>query len=151
MRRHILFAICFGMIGSLSLPAQDDRPSEDAKATSNPVVDLPSDVNVTPEMWMYLHEYKRQLDPKEAVRRKAEFRSAQRRKRIEAQKWFGQSKLRPTANSLPYYTNSYGSTWTGLPWTPDQWTAYKTTYRFYNDADPDYYYSPMWVAGPRRR
>ena len=135
----------FVMLASFNVAtAQNEtRPAEE---TTQESLDFPSNVNVTPEMWMYMHEYRRKQDPKAAIRKKAEFRAQQRRNRIEAQKWFGYSKLRPTSSAVPYFTNAYGTTWTGLPWSPYQWSGYSSTYQVNQNPAADYY---IRVAGRR--
>jgi len=50
----------------------------------------------------YEEQLRRYDDPKEAVRRKAEFRAAQRQRRIAAMKWYGYSASRPTVNPTPW-------------------------------------------------
>ena len=130
-------SIIFVILASMSLAnAQDKAPATEA---AEPTFDFPSNVNVTPEMWMYMHEYRRKQDPKVAIRKKAEFRAQQRRNRIEAQKWFGYSKLRPTASAIPHYTNSHGTRWTGLPWSPYQWSGYSSTYQVHQIPSADNY------------
>src|SRR6056297_3389801 len=77
--------------------------------------ELPSSGNVTPEMWFYIQEYNRHKSPEEAVRRKAELRASQRQQRLESQRWFGFSNLRPSASPLPYF-GTYSPTWSGSGW-----------------------------------
>jgi hypothetical protein len=128
---------------------QEPETTQDSPTQSS--VDAPDDVHVTPEMWMYLHQYRRHQDPKEAIREKAEFRSDQRRSRLASQRWYGYTKTRPTSNAVPYFS-SYGTQWVGLPWDHYRWTPYKTTYRFYQNADPDYsYYPSLRIAAQGKR
>ncbi len=76
----------------------------------------------TAEMWLYEQQKADYLDPKLAVRRKAEQKSAQREGRIAAMKWYGLSNSRPVANPTPlcgvyspgWHANNYNSyRWTG--------------------------------------
>ncbi len=97
----------------------DDEPTADAE----PTIGLPSTGPVTPEMWFYMQEYQRYQKPKEAVRRKAELRAAQRQRRLESQRWFGVSNLRPVANPIPYY-GSYSPSWVGNGWNPYSWSGF---------------------------
>ncbi len=76
----------------------------------------------TPEMWFYQQEIRRHDDPKQAVRRNAEYRAAQRRMRLESQKWYGYSPLRPTVNPTPWF-GSYGPRWTSTMGDPNRWMA----------------------------
>lgn len=76
---------------------------------------------MTPQMWLYVQERNRHDDPKEAVRRKAEYRTAQRQRRIAAREWFGYSNARPTANSDPLHAG-YSPHWSANnAMRPDQW------------------------------
>ena len=65
----------------------------------------------TPEMWLYQQERRLWEDPKVAVRRKAEFRTAQRMRRIAAQRWFGINNLRPMASPIPYWGGAASPYW----------------------------------------
>jgi hypothetical protein len=68
---------------------------------------------ITPEMWVYSQEMRRYDDPAQAVRRKAEERSAQRMSRISAMKWYGMSNSRPQAAIGPMMGGLYSPTWIG--------------------------------------
>ena len=67
---------------------------------------------VTPEFYLYQQELRRHDDPKQAIRRKAEARTAAREARIESMKWYGMSNARPQANPVPFM-GSYSPTWIG--------------------------------------
>jgi hypothetical protein len=69
-------------------------------------------VEPTPEMWLYEQQLREYLDPGMAVRRNAEFRSAQRRNRMASLKWFGFSNQRPNASPDPY-NGEYSPAWVG--------------------------------------
>ena len=88
-----------------------DVPSETASAERR-ITSL--DVEPTPEMWFYSQERERYLDPKEAVRRKAEFRAQQRQQRIATMKAYGMSKQRPLVTYTPFHT--YYSVFTNRGW-----------------------------------
>jgi hypothetical protein len=79
-------------------------------------------VSPTPEMWFYEQERTRYEDPKAAVRRKAEFRSAQRQNRLAACKWFGMSNSRPTASPTPV-TGTYSPVWASNTPDPYRWSG----------------------------
>ena len=84
----------------------------------------PGEVAATPEMWFYQQELQQYQDPKLAVRRKAEYRSAQRQARMAALKWFGFSNQRPTAGVDPYH-GDYSPSWTGGNYNyPFHWSGY---------------------------
>jgi hypothetical protein len=76
----------------------------------------------TPEMWFYEQERARYEDPKAAVRRKAEFRAAQRSNRIESMHWFGMSNARPTATATPLF-GTYSPMWTSNTGDPSRWRS----------------------------
>ena len=67
---------------------------------------------VTPEFYLYMQELRRHDDPQQAVRRKAEARTAAREARITAMKWYGMSNARPQANPVPFM-GSYSPAWIG--------------------------------------
>lgn len=69
-------------------------------------------ITPTPEMWFYEQENRRWDDPKQAVRRAAEQRAAQRTARISAMKWYGYSNQRPVASPVPFM-GTYSPGWTG--------------------------------------
>ena len=80
--------------------------------------DLPT-ASITPEMWFYLEEQKRHDDPRQAVRRKAEQKAAERSARLAAMKWYGYSNLRPQASATPWM-GTYSPYWAGNSWDPYQ-------------------------------
>ena len=82
----------------------------------------PGGVNAqqTPALWLYQQEIQRHDDPQQAVRRKAELKSAQRRDRIAARKWYGYSNIRPTASPTPF-SGSYSPSWVGNGYNPFEW------------------------------
>jgi hypothetical protein len=83
----------------------------------------PSLSQMTPEMWLLVEDMRRHDDPHEAVRRKAEFRAAQRMRRIAAREWFGYSNMRPVANPVPWF-NNYSPRWTSNnAMRPEQWSG----------------------------
>jgi hypothetical protein len=88
----------------------------------SPVPSIPgiSQSQMTPEMYLYLHELKRNDDPKQAVRRKAELKTAQRMQRLAAQKWYGISNARPMASAQPFM-DMYSPRWIGNSYNPMDW------------------------------
>ncbi len=81
----------------------------------------PGELTPTPEMWLYERTRSDHLDPKLAVRRKAEFRAAQRQQRIAAMKWFGFSNLRPHCSSDPFH-GDWSASWRGNnAFYPSRW------------------------------
>ena len=90
----IALALCLPL---LAAPALAQGPA-DADIRIGNTISL-GEVTPTPEMWFYQQTLLQYQDPKLAVRRKAEERSAQRRARIAARKWFGFSNTRPQAGA----------------------------------------------------
>ncbi|HVA46077.1 MAG TPA: hypothetical protein VNH11_06855 [Pirellulales bacterium] len=132
MKKLISAAACGLLLASVPAFAQSPRASQRAAAASAKAKadleavheELPhrtSMTQMTPEMWLYTQEMQRRDDPKEAVRRKAEFRTAQRQRRIAAREWFGYSNSRPTVNPDPYIAG-YSAHWSANNAVrPDQW------------------------------
>jgi hypothetical protein len=74
----------------------------------------------TPEMWFYEQARRDYENPKNAVRRKAEYQAAQRQHRLAAQRWFGYNNSRPLAGADPMY--GLGSPrWTGNGYDAFEW------------------------------
>ncbi len=92
-----------------------DRPAVEQPKTAPPA-------GIPPEVWVYMETLKRYDDPKQAVRRKAEQRSARRRARLESQRWYGISPLRPSASPLPFMGTAAPS-WSGNTWDPYRWVS----------------------------
>jgi len=91
-------------------PSASERPAE------------PVDYEKELRLRYYEETLRRYDDPWAAVRRKAEFRAAQRQRRIAAMKWYGYSAARPTANPTPWGA-SYGATWTNSQIRVGSWAA----------------------------
>src|SRR3972149_2379307 len=82
------------------------------------------EVTPTPEMWFYEQYSQQYQDPKLAVRKKAEERSAQRRGRIAAREWFGFSNVRPRAGTDVVH-GDYSPGWYGRNSNyPFRWNGY---------------------------
>lgn len=81
-----------------------DQPRA-AKAEQDQIRLATDRVETTPEMWFYQQELARQEDPRDAVRRKAEYAAAQRQWRIAMMKAQGLSKMRPTESHTPMFSS----------------------------------------------
>ncbi len=92
-----------------AVPALAQHPTVPPSGTVNLI--SPGEVAATPDMWFYEQYRQEHQDPKAAVRRKAEFRTAQRQARIAAMKWFGFSAARPQASGDPW-NSDYSPRWT---------------------------------------
>lgn len=82
--------------------------------------------NISPRQYAEILQYLQQMqsynDPKQVVRRNAEFRAEQRRARIATRKWFGYSNARPIAAVTPYMS-TYSPMWGGNGWHPFIWSG----------------------------
>lgn len=76
----------------------------------------------TTETWFYEQERKRYDNPKEMVRRNAEYEMILRKRRIESRRWFGYSNSRPVASPNPWY-DTYSPMWTGNSYFPYEWSG----------------------------
>ena len=95
-----------------------------ASDTSKPTPSVSfGELKPTPEMWFYEQYRQEYLDPKEAVRKKAEFRAIQRERRLAAMKWFGISNQRPRVSTDPIH-GDYAPTWSSNnSFYPNRWSA----------------------------
>ncbi len=83
----------------------------------------PGDVAATPDMWFYEQSLRQYNDPKSVVRQKAEFRTAERMRRMAALRWFGFSNSRPMVGSDPIH-GDYGPFWgSGNVYQPSRWSG----------------------------
>lgn len=113
-RLLLLSALC--VLCCAAARAQDpEKPTRDLRRDISPGVVTP-----TPEMWFYEQERSRYEDPKAAVRRKAEFRAAQRSSRLASMQWYGFSNARPVASPTPWF-GSNSPSWTGNSADPYRW------------------------------
>jgi hypothetical protein len=105
-----------------SFPTQRSAPPKiEAKADAR--IDVsPGELTPTADMWFYEQEWKRHDDPKQAVRRNAEFDTAQRQNRMAARKWYGFSNIRPTADAMPF-CGDYSPGWRSNSFAPYQWAG----------------------------
>ncbi|MGD9645762.1 MAG: hypothetical protein AB7U73_08620 [Pirellulales bacterium] len=67
----------------------------------------------TPEMWFYQQELRQFQDPHAMVRRRAEFKAAQRHARMESSAWYGIYNSRPTTQYTPFMGGTYGPAFGG--------------------------------------
>jgi hypothetical protein len=123
MKCHALYLTVACAIAMLAATAA--AQDIDAEKTGDAPFDrqvVPDSRSLTPEMWFYLHEQRREEDPQMVVRRNAEQRAAARRNRIAAMRWFGYSASRPRASATPF-TGQYSPTWTGNSMHPYRWVG----------------------------
>ena len=136
MKRACIALVLVLVIGSASGPlvlAQQRGPAKPALGTGEQPVVTPE--TVTADMWYYSQEMRRHDDPKQAVRRKAEYVAQQRTLRIESMKWFGMSNSRPVASTTPFM-DQYSPAWIGNSSHPYQWIPVGSP------STAIYYYSP---------
>jgi len=111
----------YAMLAMLGMALTAGLASAQGMAVADGSLEIsPGEVQPTPEMWFYIQEMRRYDDPREAVRRKAEFKSAQRQRRLASQKWFGMSTARPIASPTPF-TSTYSPYWASNSWDPFSW------------------------------
>lgn len=122
--------LTFASLLAVAAPAFAQEGEGDATAARPPVRNTlrrdatPSLGSPSPTMetWLYEQERKRYDDPKEIVRRNAEYEMIQRKRRIESRKWFGYSNSRPIASPNPWY-DTYSPMWTGNSFYPYEWSG----------------------------
>ncbi|MBN1588688.1 MAG: hypothetical protein JW888_04160 [Pirellulales bacterium] len=106
------------------LPATAQQGSSTDSKVVPSITVSPGQITPTPEMWFYEKRLQEYMDPKLAIRRVAEQRSAERRNRMAARKWFGYSNLRPVAGTDPY-NGDYSPGWAGNnSLYPYRWSGY---------------------------
>jgi hypothetical protein len=123
--KKVAVSVClFALVCTSAVRGQDPVPfiAPAAAGTHEAPTTIPgvSPSQMTPEMYLYLHEQKRNDDPKQAVRRKAELKTAQRNQRLAAQKWFGVSNSRPMASAQPFM-DLYSPRWVGNGYNAFDW------------------------------
>jgi hypothetical protein len=123
MKRTFLALAVVLLVGSAALAQQPmatlQTPQPAGEQFVAPNVSLPA---VTPEVWLYSQEWQRHDDPKQAVRRKAEARTAARMQRLEAMRWFGMSNARPQASVTPFM-GVYSPAWVGNGYDRYDWVG----------------------------
>jgi len=121
MKRLFLAAVITSLLCSGLAVAQEPAPEAELQYQPSPS-DLPIQPGVSPQMWLYHQEMKRQAASALAVRRKAEYRAQQRMRRIASRKWFGISASRPPASVTPF-TGTYSPFWSGNTSDPYRWAG----------------------------
>lgn len=101
----------------VAVPAMAQKPTAKQPGPKGSI--SPGELTPTPEMWFYEQFQLQYQDPKAMVRKNAEFRAAQRQRRIAARKWFGFSNVRPRAGTDPLHGD----------WSPG-WTSNNANYPF---------------------
>ena len=116
---RILAIALFITLSAWALPAFcQDVLGNNADKKNDPTSELTSGVTsagtvpATAEMRFYEQQLREYLNPKLAVRRKAEFQTQQRQNRLAAMRWFGFSNARPLAGPDPV-NGDYSPYWTG--------------------------------------
>lgn len=118
MRYRALLFVCLGML--FTSAAQAQQPQQ-VGSESTPPISL-GELEPTAQMWFYEQAMQQYHDPKAAVRAKAEYRAAQRQRRMASSKWFGVSNARPMASTTPY-TSTYSPVWTSGNYNRFQWSG----------------------------
>lgn len=116
--RALWMCLALACLASGSMRAQDAAPTVQETPVGSGL--SLGEVQPTPEMWFYEQELRRYNDPRQQVRRKAEFRAEQRQHRLAALHWFGYSNARPTASMTPT-CGQYSPSWVGNHYHPFWW------------------------------
>lgn len=99
-------------------PAEAQAPREKSS-----VIISPGELTPTPEMWFYEQDYQRYMDPKMMARQKAEFRSAERQRRLETRRWYGMSNMRPHSGTDPVHGETAPHWASGSYYQPNRWSG----------------------------
>ena len=111
----------FGVCLLTALPALAERP--DASNRTYTATISAGELTSTPDMWFYEQYMQQYQDPKMAVRKRAEFESEQRARRLAAMRWYGMSNSRPRVSSDPYH-GDYSAYWgSNNAWYPSRWSG----------------------------
>jgi hypothetical protein len=142
MNRFIWGASLVILCGALEAAAQHPVPSptrkpadKQSEADQNHVPLSLGTLAPTPEMWFYDQAMRQYQDPHLQVRQKAEFEMAQRQRRLAAQRWFGISNSRPSAETTPM-TGTYAPSWVSNTQNPMQWAGQGGSAQLYQSARP---------------
>ncbi len=111
MRRMFIGACLLAALAAGTAQAQRPDGPDGAQRSRSETRIAVGELQPTPAMWFYEQYQQQHDDPAAAVRRKAEFRAAQRQSRLEAMRWFGLSNSRPQASSDPFH-GDYSPKWT---------------------------------------
>ena len=114
--KRLAFTLIAVLLCSAGVAQAQDR---NARGGSDRHISL-GELTPTPEMWFYEQAMRQYENPKMAVRRKAEFRAAQRQQRLASSRWFGYSNSRPTAAANPIF-GSESPRCGGNSWEPMLW------------------------------
>ncbi len=120
--------IALVLIASLAVPCTAQEAKEKGKESkareAKTTIHLsPGELSATPEMWFYEQALRQYQDPKTAVRQKAEFRVAERQRRLAALKWYGLSNARPRMGSDFVHGDPAASWTSGHAYYPNRWSS----------------------------
>ena len=116
--KRFAIALSAGLLVIVASAARAERPADKTPPTS---IISQGEVTPTPEMWFYQQYQKQYQSPQDMVHRNADFKGAERLRRLSAMKWFGQSNQRPRAGTDPI-NGEYSPTWvSGNAYHPNQW------------------------------
>ena len=105
-----------GSVAWAANPVERNRPTAGTPITSG-------ELTPTPEMWFYQQYNQQYQSPKEMVHRNADFKGAERIRRLNSQKWFGMSNQRPKVSTDPY-NGDYTASWVSPnPLYPNRWQS----------------------------
>jgi hypothetical protein len=129
-------ALCAVLLVATGTMALAGNPVEKARPTSGTAI-AAGELTPTPDMWFYQQYQQQYQNPKEMVHRNADFKAAERLRRLNSQKWFGASNQRPKVTSDPY-NGDYTASWVSSnPFYPNRWQSFGVPVAIYaRDRNP---------------
>jgi hypothetical protein len=118
MLRYLLALTTIPLLVLSNAWAQPPAPTDHSHAAPP----QPPQAGHVPDTTSYARAYRQDTDARLAVRRKSEYRAAQRMNRIAALQWYGLSNSRPAASATPWMSQ-YSPTWTSNTRKPFAWSG----------------------------
>lgn len=115
-----LALVVLSVAAAVARAQQPPSPQPPAARSAEGYVGTTGAVTPTPEMWFYEQEVNRYDNPKVMVHERAEWRANQRRSRLAASKWYGNSNSRPMVSPFPWF-GGYGPFWGSNTYDPLRW------------------------------
>jgi hypothetical protein len=125
MKRLLLFGVISVLVTAAVIARAQDAEAVNPPANQGQVSpsDLPPDIH--PDTWAHLQRMRRYENPRQMARLKAAEEAQQRRARLNSQRWYGYSPLRPIVGATPTMGNYYPIWNTDVP-RPFRWYGMRT-------------------------